>query len=166
MSGELSASLDPRQVATLIARHLALAMGVDECAISYWDRPGDRLATLGYYPPMPDDELQPYFDLAAFPASLHVLRRRTTVAVDTADPGADPAEVALLEVDGYRSVVMLPLVAKGQSIGLVELISRSAVAARRRTRSRSRGRWRTRRRWRSRTRASTRRPARSPTATR
>ena len=40
MSGELSASLDPRQVADLMAGHMARAMGVDECAISYWDRPG------------------------------------------------------------------------------------------------------------------------------
>ena len=39
MSGQLSASLDSRQVANIIARHLATALGVDECAISYWDRP-------------------------------------------------------------------------------------------------------------------------------
>ena len=38
MSGELSESLDPRQVANLMAGHLARAMDVDECAISYWDR--------------------------------------------------------------------------------------------------------------------------------
>ena len=48
MSGELSESLDPRQVANLMAGHLARAMGVDECAISYWDRPGEprRIARL------------------------------------------------------------------------------------------------------------------------
>ena len=40
MSAELSGSLDPRQVADLMARHLVRAMGVDECVISYWDRPG------------------------------------------------------------------------------------------------------------------------------
>ena len=40
MSAELSESLDPRQVANLMAGHLARAMSVDECAISYWDRAG------------------------------------------------------------------------------------------------------------------------------
>ena len=50
MSAELSESLDPRQVANLMARHLARAMGVDECAISYWDRPAGRVDSLGYYP--------------------------------------------------------------------------------------------------------------------
>ncbi len=51
MSGELSESLDPRQVANLMAGHLARAMGVDECAISYWDRRANRVESLGYYPP-------------------------------------------------------------------------------------------------------------------
>ena len=64
MSADLSASLDPRQVADLIASHMARAMGVDECAISYWDRPGepDRVARL-----LPGDcrpsELEPFFDV-------------------------------------------------------------------------------------------------------
>ena len=60
MSGELSASLDPRQVANLIARHLASAMTVDECAISYWDRPSGRVESLGYWPPLRIEELEPY----------------------------------------------------------------------------------------------------------
>ena len=128
MSGELSASLDSRQVASLMARHLASAMGVDECAISYWDRPANRLVTLGYFPQIPDEQLQPFFDLAAFPESRRVLEQQAAVRIDADDATADPAEVTLLRQDGYRSVVMLPLVAKGQSIGLVELISRSAVA--------------------------------------
>ena len=69
MSSELSASLDSRQVANIIARHLATAMGVDECAISYWDRPSEPASsTLGYYPPMPAEELQPYLRHRRLPA--------------------------------------------------------------------------------------------------
>ena len=128
MSAELSRSLDSRQVATLMADHFASAMGVDECAISYWDRQPDRLVTLGYYPPTPDEELRGSFDLVEYPESRRVLERQDAVTVDVEDPDADPAEVALLVMDGYRSLTMLPLVAKGQSIGLVELISRSAMA--------------------------------------
>jgi diguanylate cyclase (GGDEF)-like protein len=127
MSGELAESLDPRQVANLIARHLARAMGVDECAISYWDRPAGRLATLGYWPDTPVAELQPFFDLAEFPETRRVLEQQSTAIVDADDPAADAAELTVLQREGYRSVVMLPLVAKGQSIGLVELISRQAT---------------------------------------
>jgi diguanylate cyclase (GGDEF)-like protein len=123
MSGQLSASLESRQVANILARHLASALGVDECAISYWDRPNGRLATLGYFPELPGHALTPFFDVSEFPQSLRVLEDQTTVTVDVEDPVADPAETQLLMREGYRSLVMLPLVAKGQSIGLVELIS-------------------------------------------
>ena len=128
MSAELSTSLDSRQVATLMADHFAAAMHVDECAISYWDRATDRLATLGYYPALAPHELQLFFDVADYPESRRVLDQQETATIDVDDPAADPAEVALLRTDGYRALVMLPLVAKGQSIGLVELFSRSPVA--------------------------------------
>ena len=127
MSGELSESLDPRQVANLMAGHLARAMAVDECAISYWDRPSGRLESLGYYPPVRLDDLEPYFDVAGYPETLRVLERGHTVIIDAADRQADPAEVELLRRDGNRVLVMLPLVAKGQAIGLVEMFSRSEV---------------------------------------
>jgi diguanylate cyclase (GGDEF)-like protein len=123
MSGELSESLDPRQVANLMAGHLARAMSADECAISYWDRRANRVESLGYYPP--EHEIEPYFDVAGFPETLRVLEQQETVIIDADDPAADPAEVALLSRDGIRMLVMLPLVAKGQSIGLVELFSKA-----------------------------------------
>jgi diguanylate cyclase (GGDEF)-like protein len=128
MSGELSESLDPRQVANLMAGHLARAMGVDECAISYWDRPSGRLESLGYFPPLRLDQMEPFFEVAGYPETMRVLERGVTVIIDADDPGADHAEVVLLRRDGIRMLVMLPLVAKGQAIGLVELFSRSFVS--------------------------------------
>ncbi len=127
VSGELAASLDSHQVANILAAHLARAMGVEECGISYWDRPNDRVATLGYYPAVPVNELVPFFDITAYPRTRRVLANQTTELIDVEDPGADPAEVRLLEAAGHRALVMLPLVAKGQSIGLVELISAQAI---------------------------------------
>jgi diguanylate cyclase (GGDEF)-like protein len=125
MSGELSESLDPRQVANLMAGHLARAMGVDECAISYWDRPSGRVESLGYFPPLRIDQMEPFFEVAGFPETMRVLERGVTVIIDAEDPTADQAEVALLRRDGIRMLVMLPLVAKGQAIGLVELFSKT-----------------------------------------
>jgi diguanylate cyclase (GGDEF)-like protein len=123
MSGELSESLDPRQVANLMAGHLARAMGADECAISYWDRPSGRVESLGYHPPLLLEQMEPYYDVSSFPETLRVLERHDTVVIDRDDPAADPAEVELMTRDGNRMLVMLPLVAKGQAIGLVELFS-------------------------------------------
>ena len=53
MSAELSGSLDPRQVAELMAGHLARAMGVEECVISYWDRAAGRVESTGLLPGPP-----------------------------------------------------------------------------------------------------------------
>jgi diguanylate cyclase (GGDEF)-like protein len=127
MSSALAQSLDPREVAMLIAEHMVDAMGVDECAISWWDRPGDRLLTLGYYPPVPDDVIQPVFQLNGFPETKRVLEEQVTLIVRVSDPDADPAEVAYLRSEGQVVSALLPLVAKGRSIGLVELMSRTDV---------------------------------------
>jgi diguanylate cyclase (GGDEF)-like protein len=127
MSADLSTSLDPRQVAELIAGHMARAMGVDEAAISYWDRAGGRVESLGYYPPLRPAEMEPYFDVSRFPTTLRVLEQQETVLVDVNDPTADPAEVELLRADGHQALAMLPLVAKGQSVALAELFSKSAI---------------------------------------
>ena len=123
MSGELAESLDPHQVASLMAGHLARAMDVDECAISYWDRASGRVESLGYYPPTRFEDLDPFFDVSGFPETVRALERQEIVLVDTEDPAADPAEVELMRRDGNRVLIMLPLVAKGASIGLVELFS-------------------------------------------
>ncbi|HEY4632620.1 MAG TPA: diguanylate cyclase, partial [Candidatus Limnocylindrales bacterium] len=127
MSGELAESLDPRQVANLMAGHLARAMGADECAISYWDRAAGHVDTLGYHPPLRLEQMEPFFTVAGFPETLRVLERHETVVIDAEDPAADPAEVALMVRDGNRMLVMLPLMAKGQAIGLVELFSNGYV---------------------------------------
>ena len=123
MSSALSESLDPREVADLIARHMGLAFGVKECAISLWDRPGDRLLTSGYWPPERMADQEPDFSLPAYPATRRVLVSQDAAYIDADDPRADRAEVAMLNRDGNRSLLMLPLVAKGETIGLVELIA-------------------------------------------
>ncbi|HXI79310.1 MAG TPA: diguanylate cyclase [Verrucomicrobiae bacterium] len=127
VSSELAASLDSRQVANVLAGHLATVMGVDECAISRWDRDGERVASLGYYPAVPADELEPFFDVRLYPRTLQALVDQVTITIDIEDPEADPAEVRLLAAAGHQSLVMLPLIAKGQSIGLVELMSGAAI---------------------------------------
>ena len=127
VSSQLAVSLDSHQVANILARHLAAVLDVDECAISWWDRPNDRVASIGYFPPIPASELTPYFDVAEYPLTKHVLEDQVTVLIDSAEPDADPAEVALLVEAGNRSLVMLPLVASGVSIGLVELFSKGTI---------------------------------------
>ena len=123
MSSALSRSLDPVDVANLMAEHLARAAGADQAQISDWDRPGCRLRTLGAYPADLRETLDDYYLLEGYPETERVLEEGGISVTDTEDPAADPAEVAFLRETGMRGLVMLPLIAKGEAIGLVELSS-------------------------------------------
>jgi diguanylate cyclase (GGDEF)-like protein len=123
MSSALSRSLDPKDVAALMAEHLAVAVGAESASISDWDRPGERVRTLGCYPPQLRAGLQDFYALGGFPQTEEVLRTGTIAVVDAEDPDADKAEVALLRSEGMRGLLMLPLIANGEAIGLVELTS-------------------------------------------
>ena len=65
--------------------------------------------------------LDDYYPLAGFPLTRRVLDRLTLEVVDAEDPDADQAEVALLRAEGSRGLIMLPLVANGEAVGIVEL---------------------------------------------
>jgi diguanylate cyclase (GGDEF)-like protein len=123
MSSALSRSLDPKDVANLMAEHLARAIGAERAEISDWDRGADRLRTLGCYPVDRRPTIDDYYPLAGYPLTQRVLHDREIAIVDAEDPAADQAEVGLLRADGMRGLVMLPLIANGESIGIVELTS-------------------------------------------
>jgi diguanylate cyclase (GGDEF)-like protein len=121
MSGDLAKTLDPRLVGDRIAVHLARAVGADDCALSYWDRATDRVVTLGYEPPERRSALNETYAIDDFPATRAVLETQQPVLIDADDPTADPAETAYLVSIGHRSMAMIPLIAAGRTIGLVEV---------------------------------------------
>ena len=123
MNSALSRSLDPRAVADLMAEHVARAVGADRAQISDWDRPNGRLRTLGCFPTSARADMDDYYPLEGYPLTCQVLEGGVIETVDVEDPDADPAEAELLRRDGMRGLVMLPLIAKGQAIGLIELVS-------------------------------------------
>jgi diguanylate cyclase (GGDEF)-like protein len=121
MSGDLARSLDPRLVGDRIAVHIARAVGADDCALSYWDRATDRVLTLGYEPPERRAVLNETYALDDFPATREVLESQRPKRIDADDPAADPAEARYLESIGHRSMAMIPLIAAGRTIGLIEV---------------------------------------------
>jgi diguanylate cyclase (GGDEF)-like protein len=133
MSRELSQTLDPQLIGDLIARHLVQATEATDCALSTWDRPGDRVVTHGYYPSERRHLLEGTYDLSEYPATRRVLENQEACFVDLANPQSDPREIAYLAGIGQRSMVILPLVVHGESVGTVELTSdRSGVFTTRR----------------------------------
>ena len=51
-----------------------------------------------------------------------MLGEQITAVVNVDDPHADPAEVAELRREGDRSLLMVPLVVQGRSLGLLEVV--------------------------------------------
>ncbi len=123
LSNELAQTLDPREIGDLTARHVAETVGADECGICYWDESGERVLTFGYYPPERRSAVDEAYDLADYPLSRRVLETQVAVTVSDDDPAADPAETAYLRSIGQRSMAIVPLVAKGRSLGAIEATS-------------------------------------------
>jgi diguanylate cyclase (GGDEF)-like protein len=123
MSSALSRSLDPKDVAQLMAEHLVRAVGADRAQISDWDVAGNRVRTLGCYPPEFRDAIDDYYALDTFPLTARVLNEGMIATVDAEDQDADPAEAAELRREGMRGLIILPLIAKGEAIGVVEIVS-------------------------------------------
>ena len=123
MSGDLAETLDPRLVGDRIAVHIARAVGADDCALSYWDQATDRVITLGYDPPERRANLSESYDLNDYPATRQVLHAQRPIIIDATDPAADPSEARYLESIGQQSMAMVPLIAAGRSVGLIEVTS-------------------------------------------
>ena len=67
------------------------------------------------------------YRLDEYPATAWVLRTRTAGQVVVGDPASDPAEVELIERNGFGAVLMVPLVFGGRDVGLLELYRRHAL---------------------------------------
>jgi diguanylate cyclase (GGDEF)-like protein len=128
LSADVLESMDPRQIGDMTAAHLARATGADECGICYWDRAGDRVLTYGYYPEERRSAVDDMYDLNDYPATRRVLTDHVDMHVGIDEANADPAEVEFLGSIGMESMAMLPLVARGEAIGAVELYWRKATS--------------------------------------
>ena len=82
---------------------------------------GDLLVELGGYRRDGGEHPLELFLVTDYPLTQEVIRDGEPRVVRRADPGADPAEAALLERLGFDSLLMLPLRSHGQSWGLVEI---------------------------------------------
>jgi diguanylate cyclase (GGDEF)-like protein len=125
MGRAVAGALDSHAVGDLIARHLANAVGFDDCGIYAWERAGDLVRTIGYYPPERRTLLRDIYPLAEFPETAQVLASRNVSVIDPADSTADASEVRFLAELGGSLMFQIPMVVNGQATGTVELLSRT-----------------------------------------
>ncbi|MGQ0602888.1 MAG: GAF domain-containing protein, partial [Anaerolineales bacterium] len=124
-SRTLASTLDPQRVTELFSLQLLRVADADLCALSTWDIKRNRVVT-EYTVQLQGDQYFPLtrhgsYDLAHYPLRSTVLNGRRTAVVRVDDPNADSAEVEILKAWDIRSLLLTPLTARGQVVGLAEI---------------------------------------------
>jgi len=123
-----SAALEVREIALVVAHKYVEIIDVHECTISLLNRQENNLkveATVYW-----DDDVEPevisewppgkIYPLEGYPG-VRSLETMKPIVTPINDHNIDPIEAAYLKENNYTTVVSLPLIVKGQAIGLVEL---------------------------------------------
>jgi diguanylate cyclase (GGDEF)-like protein len=92
----------------MISRALPRSRCVETLTSHSWTRPRER------------------FSYDDFPTTEHVLRSQALGQLIAGDPAGDPAELDLLAASGFEAVLMLPIVFRAESVGLLEVYRRTA----------------------------------------
>ncbi|HEU4449039.1 MAG TPA: sensor domain-containing diguanylate cyclase [Gaiellaceae bacterium] len=125
LSRTLSSSLDLREVLREFAARAAELTGATAAELSTYDPSRGAVVMLVEYRQGEEQITERggrVFALADFPATRRVIDSQEPAQIRVADPDDDPAERALLREQGRRSLLMLPLVARGETIGLMEVV--------------------------------------------
>lgn len=131
---DVSSSLERIEAEATVSRVLHVACGelvtlFDATFASVSRVIGDLLVELSGYRRSGEVHPLELFLVTDYPLTQEVIEDGEPRVVRRADPGADPAEAALLERLGFDSLLMLPLRSHGQSWGLVEIYGGDRVFA-------------------------------------
>ncbi len=121
LSRDVSGTLDPARVAELLARHLQETMRADLCVISVYRADEGEVRTFASWPPEYAASYDRSYTLDEFPLTRRVVEAQELTSMHVDDPGADAAEVAVLVEEGANALLMVPLVARGETIGVAEI---------------------------------------------
>jgi PAS domain S-box-containing protein len=122
-----SSTLDVEQIAVLIADHMVEVMRVDSCRLYRWDSKADALTTwIERHRDQPDtaQECSAAYALHDLRGTRTVLETQQPLVVRLSDPGLTPAQREKMRLTQSATLVILPLVAHGKTVGLVELKGR------------------------------------------
>jgi diguanylate cyclase (GGDEF)-like protein len=124
LSRALSSSLDLRDVLLVLLDRVARLTGATGTAVSRWDKDQDVVVTLVHHShgvnSLAEEGVEGYM-LSLYPATAAVLETQRPRQVRLSNPRDDPAEREMLRKLGFGSLLMLALVVRGETIGLMEI---------------------------------------------
>src|SRR4029079_13435220 len=125
VSHKLSSTLELSEVLRAFTDQATELTGATAAEISFWDHERDQLVMLVAHLEGHDEITvtggQTY-RLADYPATRQVLETQEPIQIRVSNENDDPAERALLESRGETPLLMLPLISRGETIGMMEVI--------------------------------------------
>ena len=122
LSSDLAEATEPGVLGDLVARHLAEATGMDDCVIYALSPETARITPFGSHPA--ERSLQTETEsVIERPMLGRVIHDRSRVVVDVSDQQADATERARLGALGRKVMLLFPLVAHSEPVGVAELTS-------------------------------------------
>jgi len=124
-SMSLSSNLPLDAVLQSVAGQLTRALGSSRCVLSLYRHEENQLETLVDHSAAWPDRTEPpgtMYNLDDYAATRRVLESGRPLVVQHDDPTADEAELAWMRGEGVCTLLMLPLVTRDRTLGLVELI--------------------------------------------
>jgi len=117
----VNSSLDPQVVLGIAAEQLTRVFGVDHCAIAVYDGPGWRGEIVAEYPSIGARGRRVAFEnVEDFAGDLQDLGQPIWITDPLHDPRMRPAR-DLLRTFGSRSLLLAPLISRGNAIGAIGL---------------------------------------------
>jgi PAS domain S-box-containing protein/putative nucleotidyltransferase with HDIG domain len=129
-AANITSSLDLHEVLESFAYQLGQLLEVDFSSISMWDRASDTITMVVEYSAdnrdQPDEWRRPV-PLDQIPLSAQVLRQNVTIQANRNSPHLPALTARYMDEYNITSTLMLPLSAKGEVIGIIELEDRSRL---------------------------------------
>ena len=126
LSHAMSSSLEHDRVLETFRARSAGLLDATAAEVSFWDR--DRNGVVALLDHLSDQSVRvardggTLYSLEDYPVARRVLQLQQPAQVQVSQPDHDDAQRQLLSARGLRSMLMLPLVSQGETIGLLEVV--------------------------------------------
>ncbi len=120
----IESSFSFEAVIKLLAVQIANTLNATGCTIQRWKPDENLLEVLFDYSLIYSDEVESpgrTYDLAEFPATLHVLQNKQIEQFQVDDPNAHASEVALMQEMEVYSLLLVPMITQNRVLGLIEI---------------------------------------------
>lgn len=119
----VSSQLEPAALLREIARQMTTLLDAHLCVISDYDPATRTVSVRAEYDDRGNRQQDTMkYTLSQFPMARRAIEDHESITINVSDPHADPAEVAIMRRDGDKCLLILPMVHRGESIGLIEVL--------------------------------------------